>query len=229
MARYSVTPNMLVVPPQLLLYLAVAPEEKIVYAANPSICARQACATRQPLTLHALPSCRFNVAGPAGPANFEAGVAGYESRAYRGLGVFSSSPVRTLPVFWCSPTPVLTHPPRVRSTRCRTMPTRCRCCSARRRWANSTACRRRASLTRRRRCRRRTWISSCMTRSRTATCTSRSRMRSTRRACTSCRRRRWRGCSTARRAARSGPSRRPLPTAFRQSAVVASRRRLTAS
>ena len=40
MARYSVTPNMLVVPPQLLLYLAVAQEEKIV----------------------------FNTAGPAGPA-----------------------------------------------------------------------------------------------------------------------------------------------------------------
>ena len=29
MSRYQVTPNMLVVPPQLLLYLATAPEEKI--------------------------------------------------------------------------------------------------------------------------------------------------------------------------------------------------------
>lgn len=35
MARYSVTPNMLICPPQLLLYMATAPEEKITYA--PSI------------------------------------------------------------------------------------------------------------------------------------------------------------------------------------------------
>ena len=31
MSRYNVTPNMLVVPPQLLLYMALAPEEKIKY------------------------------------------------------------------------------------------------------------------------------------------------------------------------------------------------------
>ena len=55
---------MLVVPPQLLLYMAVAPEEKI----------------------------NFGTAGPAGPERFEAGVAGYEARAFRGLGVFSSTP-----------------------------------------------------------------------------------------------------------------------------------------
>ena len=36
MARYNVTPNMLIVPPQLLLYMAVAPEEKIRYALRPS-------------------------------------------------------------------------------------------------------------------------------------------------------------------------------------------------
>lgn len=29
MARYQITPNMLVVPPQLLLYMSLAPEEKI--------------------------------------------------------------------------------------------------------------------------------------------------------------------------------------------------------
>ena len=29
MARYNVTPNMLIVPPQLLLYMALAPEEKV--------------------------------------------------------------------------------------------------------------------------------------------------------------------------------------------------------
>jgi hypothetical protein len=33
MGRYQVTPNMLVVPPALLLYLATAPEEKIKCAA----------------------------------------------------------------------------------------------------------------------------------------------------------------------------------------------------
>jgi hypothetical protein len=61
-------PNMLIVPPQLLLYMATAPEEKI----------------------------NFGTAGPAGPERFEAGVAGYEARAFRGLGVFSSTPVRLL-------------------------------------------------------------------------------------------------------------------------------------
>lgn len=35
MSRYNVTPNMLIVPPQLLLYMAVAPEEKIRYALLP--------------------------------------------------------------------------------------------------------------------------------------------------------------------------------------------------
>ena len=64
MARYGVTPNMLVVPPQLMLYMALAATDKIEYSK----------------------------AGPAGPARFEAGVAGYEARAFRGLGVFTSSP-----------------------------------------------------------------------------------------------------------------------------------------
>ena len=35
---------------------------------------------------------KFNSAGPAGPARFEEGVAGYEARAFRGLGVFTSVP-----------------------------------------------------------------------------------------------------------------------------------------
>ena len=34
MSRYGVTPNMLVLPPQMLLYMALAPEEKLTYAAN---------------------------------------------------------------------------------------------------------------------------------------------------------------------------------------------------
>ena len=64
MARYQVSPNMLIVPPELLLYIATASEEKYVY----------------------------NIAGPDGPAKFEAGVAGYEARAFRGCGVVTSSP-----------------------------------------------------------------------------------------------------------------------------------------
>ena len=47
-----------------MLYMALAPNEKIEY----------------------------NKAGPAGPARFEEGVQGYESRAFRGLGVFTSTP-----------------------------------------------------------------------------------------------------------------------------------------
>lgn len=64
MSRYQVTPNMLIVPPQLLLYLATAPEEKIKYVEG----------------------------GERAVSNFEAGVAGYETRAFRGMGVFVSMP-----------------------------------------------------------------------------------------------------------------------------------------
>ena len=56
MSRYNVTPNMLVCPPQLLLYMALAPEEKIKYSEG----------------------------GPQAAANFDAGVSGYEARAFRG-------------------------------------------------------------------------------------------------------------------------------------------------
>lgn len=55
---------MLIVPPQLLLYMAVAPEEKI----------------------------RYQDAGPGGPADFNAGVAGFEAKAFRGCGIFTSTP-----------------------------------------------------------------------------------------------------------------------------------------
>lgn len=64
MSRYGVTPNMLVVPPQLLLYLSLAPEAKLTYKEG----------------------------GPNAEARFEAGVAGYEARAFRGCGVFTSEP-----------------------------------------------------------------------------------------------------------------------------------------
>ena len=50
---------------QLLLYLATAPEEKIKYVEG----------------------------GERAVAAFDAGVAGYEARAFRGMGVFVSTPV----------------------------------------------------------------------------------------------------------------------------------------
>lgn len=117
--RYSLSPF---VPPQLLLYLALAPEEKI----------------------------RFIEGGERAVTKFEEGVAGYESRAYRGLGVFTSTPYEyvarcphLLPspvahLLTCSPAhllALLTCSP----AGCRTTPTRCRCSSGRRRSANTTA------------------------------------------------------------------------------------------
>ena len=31
MSRYGVTPNLLIMPPQMLLYMALAPEQKLTY------------------------------------------------------------------------------------------------------------------------------------------------------------------------------------------------------
>lgn len=64
MGRYNVKPNMLICPPQLLLYLATAPEEKIKYIEG----------------------------GNLAVTRFEEGVEGYETRNFRGLGVFQSTP-----------------------------------------------------------------------------------------------------------------------------------------
>lgn len=69
MSRYGVTPNILIVPPSMLLYLSLAPEEKI----------------------------RFMEGGERAVANFEAGKAGLEARGFRGLGVFTSMPVKDAP------------------------------------------------------------------------------------------------------------------------------------
>ena len=56
---------MLIIPPQLSLYMALAPEAKLTYP----------------------------LAGPAGPAAFAAGKQGFEAQSFRGLGVFVSTPV----------------------------------------------------------------------------------------------------------------------------------------
>jgi len=50
--------------------------------------------------------CRYKEGGPAAEARFEAGVAGYEARAFRGCGIFTSEPVRPNPWLWaplCTP------------------------------------------------------------------------------------------------------------------------------
>ena len=56
--------QMLIIPPQLSLYMSLAPEQKLTYP----------------------------LAGPAGPAAFNAGMAGFEAQTFRGLGVFTSTP-----------------------------------------------------------------------------------------------------------------------------------------
>ena len=60
--------QMLIVPPQLSLYMSLAPEQKLTYP----------------------------LAGPAGPAAFNAGMQGFEAQSFRGLGVFTSTPVSFL-------------------------------------------------------------------------------------------------------------------------------------
>lgn len=64
MRRYGVSPNLLIIPPQLALYMSLAPEEKISYKEG----------------------------GPTALANFEAGAAGFTTRAFRGCGVVTSDP-----------------------------------------------------------------------------------------------------------------------------------------
>ena len=55
---------MLVVPPQLLLYLSLAPEARLLWKEG----------------------------GPNADARFEAGVSGFEARNFRGCGIFTSDP-----------------------------------------------------------------------------------------------------------------------------------------
>jgi hypothetical protein len=62
-------PNMLIVPPQIGLYMSLAPEKKLTYP----------------------------LGGPAAQAAFEAGLKGFEASAFRGLGVMTSTPVRRMP------------------------------------------------------------------------------------------------------------------------------------
>jgi hypothetical protein len=54
-----------IIPPQLGLYMSLAPEMKLTYP----------------------------LGGPAAQTAFEQGLQGFEARAFRGLGVFTSTPV----------------------------------------------------------------------------------------------------------------------------------------
>jgi hypothetical protein len=49
---------------------------------------------RSSLTLHppTLLARSYQDAGPKGPSEFDSGVAGFEARAFRGLGIFTSTP-----------------------------------------------------------------------------------------------------------------------------------------
>ena len=64
MGRYHVTPNSMIIAPQMSLYIAMGPEERINYS----------------------------IGGPQAIANYEAGPRGFESRTFRGLRVFVVNP-----------------------------------------------------------------------------------------------------------------------------------------
>lgn len=119
--RYGVEPDLLCVPPQLLLYMALAPEEKILYKEG----------------------------GPSAVANFEAGVEGYKTRQYRGMGVVTSDPVRQMPSSHLNTTMDVRRPHTPRavltavcacfSLRSRTTSKRFKCCNGRHRSGSSTS------------------------------------------------------------------------------------------
>ena len=109
MSRYGVTPNMMVIPPQLALYMSLAPEEKISYA----------------------------VAGPKADATFEAGAAGFTARGFRGCGIFTSEPFEVSDDQVRSPSPRALCPPSAAHRRARGLGrTRSRCSRGRARSAS---------------------------------------------------------------------------------------------
>ena len=98
----------------MLLYMALAPEQKLTYKEG----------------------------GPAAEARFEAGVAGFEARAFRGCGIFTSEPFEVSdgahpPTARRAPPPCGLARRSPRACACAQMPTRCRCSRARRRSASS--------------------------------------------------------------------------------------------
>jgi hypothetical protein len=75
----------------MLLYMALAPESKLSAPhCDSNALPRPPC----PPLAYACPLARaaYKEGGPAAEARFEAGVAGFEARAFRGCGVFTSEP-----------------------------------------------------------------------------------------------------------------------------------------
>jgi len=72
----------------MLLYMALAPEEKLSCAERTRIHPPTRPRSRAPRAVH----CRYKEGGPAAEARFEAGMAGFEARAFRGCGIFTSEP-----------------------------------------------------------------------------------------------------------------------------------------
>ena len=134
--------NHSIIPPQLSLYMSLAPEQKLTYP----------------------------LAGPAGPAAFNAGMAGFEAQSFRGLGVFTSTPyevsdgecsikTNSVNIMVSSMFSLLT----ILACSCLQTRTASRCSSARRRSASSTAWPRLRSGTRPSPSfRRRTWVSNAL-------------------------------------------------------------------
>ena len=73
----------------MLLYMALAPESKL---SAPHCGSNASPCTPFPPLAYARPLARaaYKEGGPAAEARFEAGVAGFEARAFRGCGVFTS-------------------------------------------------------------------------------------------------------------------------------------------
>ena len=82
---------MLVIPPQMSLYMSLAPEEKLTCAHTRSNTPPRRCVTACSRVWR-LRRGRYKEAGPAGQAAFNAGVAGFEAKAFRGCGVVTSDP-----------------------------------------------------------------------------------------------------------------------------------------
>jgi len=75
----------------MLLYMALAPESKL---SAPHCDSNALPCTPCPPLAYACPLARaaYKEGGPAAEARFEAGVAGFEARSFRGCGVFTSEP-----------------------------------------------------------------------------------------------------------------------------------------
>lgn len=163
MSRYGVTPNILIVPPSMLLYLSLAPEEKVPRMRFTPAAYRIQCQTRIRIHKHLnlfsmlLPVCLYRSASSRAATARSPTLSRARPALRRAASVAwlpsPRCPLRSLMVRTTRPPPphhATTRPqtniPSIRICRLQTR-TRSRCCSARRRLASSTACTLRPSLT----------------------------------------------------------------------------------